>query len=305
VTNPCADGFSCFAQDKCDPQAFCSQTCTTDLDCPANYWCETTTDSTGKSQQVCTPRGRCDPCATDDACQATYLQSDYVCAHDNIGGRFCAETCNTTNDCLKPYNAELASGATEYLGDFETCQQDGTSSRQVCTPLTGACHGKSAISEISGNGQVCSPCRLGIPSDCSAATQAGCTIGSGANQACYPCLSGQTSDCSFSEFCHAVTVPGEEYCSQPCFVGLSYPGSSGAGNYSGDTCPANSYCFFGGPGSLGDIMYAAFENGATGCGPCVGASNGTCDCQISIPGTCDADPQYLGDTCYPTPSTSN
>jgi hypothetical protein len=300
--NPCASGFSCFSFYKCDPYAVCSAGCKSDVDCPASYFCATFNDSHGNpAPSVCAPRSRCDACATDDACQATTLTSTYLCAHDDIGGRFCAKPCNSDADCLKPYNAEDSSGNTFFLGHFETCQADPVSKLKVCTPSQGACHGKSGVAAITTEGGLCAACRPGVPGDCAAPSDTaakGCLLTGGSGPgACFPCPSGAASDCTMDTFCHEVTTPGESYCSQNCFVDMSL--NSSGYSFSHDTCPTGMYCFFGGPGVLGDLAYSGCNNGDQGCCGCL-QTGGACNCGLQVPGLCTADSKYEGDTCYPT-----
>ena len=92
---------------------------------------------------------------TDDACQSTTAQALYVCAHDNVGGRFCAEPCNSDSDCLKPYNAQTLSGNEEFLGHFEKCVTDPLSGIASCAACTAA--------DVTDGGGSCTPLVLPTP----------------------------------------------------------------------------------------------------------------------------------------------
>jgi hypothetical protein len=147
--SPCAkdEGFFCYAVDgtKCSAEAACTRVCETDADCPYNFFCgENTVDKV--KTKACLKRERCSDCLFDDECP-----NGFSCVEDDIGGRFCGQRCNVDDDCLKP-----AKG-----GDpFENCVNN------ICTPVTGACHGKSVLPAITTENSLCSPCRVGVPSDC-------------------------------------------------------------------------------------------------------------------------------------------
>jgi hypothetical protein len=279
--SPCATGFTCasevvflqtgtIASAKCDPNALCTKDCMSDLDCPANFYCagaiQTYADGgVGPEQHMCAPRQRCDPCATDDACNdvggAGGVPGDYICAHDNVGGRYCAKTCNSNSDCLHPYVGQSSNGNVDY-GAFETCQTD-SSGTKVCTPTTGACHGKSAVSTITANDGVCSPCRPGFPQDC------------GEHEACLENSYGEwdcTTGCLLT-----LTVTTNQNTASLC----EYDNNNNVvcWDYGTDTCPTGTYCFFG-----------------TEVDPGPGAGSCANGCQAQ--GICTADPSYQAQTCY-------
>jgi hypothetical protein len=125
---------------------------------------------------------------------------------------------------------------------FERCIDDPGGHGRVCAPSDGFCHGPSALASQSGDGQVCSWCRAGIPSDCAVGT------------------------------CFEDVLSSERFCTTPCTVLVTSNGGLGE---SGDTCPAGTYCFFGGfdPGC-----------GVAGC---------------TVMGVCTGDPTYRFLSCYP------
>jgi hypothetical protein len=205
----CADGFSCHAFDamfgeeiRCNARAFCTKGCAGDRECPPDFFCGQDTPQSAKS---CLRRAACDACATDDQCPASH-----VCAllADRTHG--CLKRCETNNDCLKPVK-DGESGA--FVGErFEACAEEPDGKGKVCMPTAGRCKGTSVIASITGEGQVCSPCRVGHP-----------------------------EDCSEGHFCIVSSGSGERFCSKPCQLGLSRT-SSGFGINS-DSCPDGSFCF--------------------------------------------------------------
>ena len=151
--NPCAAGFTCFATLKCDPDAYCTKSCTMDLDCPASMFCATLKDGS----QTCLKRAYCNDCAVDDQCPTSY-----VCVAAAAGGRYCAKSCATDADCPRPLTGNY----------FERCL--GSDRGAACQPApadsgTGPaapCHGPSILPGITGMGGVCANCRPGVPTDC-------------------------------------------------------------------------------------------------------------------------------------------
>jgi hypothetical protein len=195
-TSPCADGFTCLADTKCDPGAVCTRGCASDADCPPTMFCDATPQ--------CRPRTACSPCMTDDQCG-----SGSRCATDAHGGRFCGPVCASDADCPQP-QADL-SGAMP--SPFEHCVADPGGHGKVCEPADGFCHGPSAVTAQTGDGQVCSWCRAGLPGDCA--------VGS-----CFELLT------------------KERFCSVPCTVSVHWTGTQYT--TSNDTCPTGTYCYFGG-----------------------------------------------------------
>jgi len=132
--SPCASGFSCNNDQKCDPTATCTHACSGDTDCPPTMFCDDT--------QTCRTRGACSPCAIDDQCGP-----DARCATDTTGTKFCGKTCAADSDC--PLPATDVNGVAT-ASRFERCIGG------VCRPTSGACH---------GDGSLCTWCRSGM-SDC-------------------------------------------------------------------------------------------------------------------------------------------
>ncbi len=206
--NSCADGFSCHAYDaqfreeiRCNARAYCTKGCEADRDCPPDFFCGRDSAQAPKS---CLRRAACDQCATDDQCPPSH-----ICAQLADLSHACLKRCEAASDCLKPAK-DGDSGA--YVGKpFEVCAEDRDGKGKVCTPTSGRCHGASAIPSITGDGQVCSPCR-----------------------------EGHTEDCAPNHLC-LTTSTGERLCTTPCQLGLSQ--SNGRFSVTSDTCPSGSFCF--------------------------------------------------------------
>lgn len=224
--NPCAAGFSCLASYalygsdqpgapgiylpvECDPEAFCTMGCASDVDCPTTMFCGTDRgDPSDKSddRKVCLPRASCTPCATDDQCPF----SSY-CVQGEDGDRFCARSCAQSADCLK---AEKDQDGNPMFEAFEVCAADrGDSNRTVCQPATGRCFGKSTV-ETQPDGGICSACRPNQKGDC----------GDG-----FGCIE---------------SPQGEWFCSANCSVKLTKVGEKYT--LSADTCPEDTFCYTGG-----------------------------------------------------------
>lgn len=187
--------------------------------------------------RTCLKRGACQPCGADDQCP-----SGHVCATLEGGERYCAKTCVAAGDCLKP-NRDSDSG--NFIGaPFEVCSEDPGGKGKVCAPAGGACHGESKLTGAAKAAGICSPCRVGHPEDCAAPGT------------CFEDTS------------------GERFCTGGCKATLAQ-GSSGY-NITKDTCPAGSFCFFGGG--------AALQGCGAGC---------------TVQGLCTADPGYANATCHP------
>jgi hypothetical protein len=211
--SPCGTAFHCLATAKCDADAYCSKECAGDRDCPPAFFCGWNgpkTDATTK--RYCFKRGSCAPCLVDDQCGA-----DAACNLDPNGVGYCAKACSGAGDCLKPFKqVDESTGRVTVYPPFEECATDAYGREQkVCAPAKGVCFGPSTLGAIHGDGQVCSPCRFGLPDDCASGLR---------------CLDVGT---------------GERFCSQSCKIKLV---QDAAGNYGlrDDNCPTGSFCFFGG-----------------------------------------------------------
>jgi hypothetical protein len=214
--NPCAPGYACEAEVKCDPAAVCTATCGADPDCPPTMFCGTT--AAGKRR--CLVRQSCSRCVVDDQCG-----DGARCATDARGERYCARACTSDADCPPPQANEAGMAPQP----FEQCVADAGGKGLVCQPSNGFCHGPSALASQVGDGQLCSGCRVGEPADCAVGTcfddafsterfcSQACTIDYVWNGSAYDV----TDRCPSGTYC----FHGSEVCAPP--GDCSYPGECG------------------------------------------------------------------------------
>jgi hypothetical protein len=183
--SPCAAGFMCDAQTKCDPDAVCTRACALDTDCPPTMRCASDTHR-------CAMRDACSPCAIDDQCGP-----DAKCVADPHGERYCAATCAGDIDCLQPFGDERGTPQ-----PFQRCVAG------ACQPVSGFCH---------GDGGICAGCRPSESGDCAAGTTcfesyAGerfCTIACTATYHWNGTAYDITDDCPTSSYCSSGAQPCE------------------------------------------------------------------------------------------------
>jgi hypothetical protein len=259
--SPCAGGFSCRSSLKCDPDAYCTKGCASEIDCPPTMFCgadsgpDCMDDTDCRGDRTCMPvpggggaikvcqgpliclkRVACSSCATQDQCGG-----GLICAADAGGARFCGKPCNTADDCPKPANDNTTMNPSG--SPFETCVPAGAGLvGKVCAPTVGSCHGPSPLKALSGKQDTfCSWCRVGMPSDC------------------------QEGYCIEEQFTK------ERFCTQRCTVHLTKSGNTY--RVSSDPCATGTVCFVGVPQTCGSA----------------------CDAT----GVCGGDPSYADLTCYP------
>jgi hypothetical protein len=194
----------CLASAMCDPRAVCTKPCAADPDCPPPMFCGALADQT----RLCMSRVPCSDCAIDDQCPA-----GQVCAANAGGERACQRTCASQADCPR---AEADGDGGPLGAPPFVCAAPPQGSTKVCTPASGSCHGASAIPTIQGDGQVCSGCRVGVPSDCATGL-----------------------------VCYTDPFSTESFCTEKCPVQVL------GTMVSGDTCPAGSFCAVGDPAMYG------------------------------------------------------
>lgn len=97
-------GFVCIGRVG-DPDAYCSKSpCTTDADCPGNYWCQTVERANGP-QKACIRRSFCAPADSVTECN----DADATFGRDEQGNGWCLKSCSGAdpnscgggNGCLK------------------------------------------------------------------------------------------------------------------------------------------------------------------------------------------------------------
>ncbi len=138
-----AQGFTCFAQNPVDGEAYCTRACEKDTDCAAGLFCGTVNDSPSAEAgsregtgtiKVCQKRAYGSPCNATVDCGG-----GLICIPDDSGKRFCTSKCTTDNNCtVDAFCGDRAGGA-------------------VCYPNAGV---------LVGDGNFCSPCRSDL--DCAA-----------------------------------------------------------------------------------------------------------------------------------------
>jgi hypothetical protein len=138
----------------------------------------------------------------------------------------CTRTCASQSDCPTPESDSLGDAGVLGKPPF-TCGSPTPGGPKVCAPSSGRCHGASTIASISGDGQVCSGCRAGVPSDCA------------------PGL-----------FCVFDAHSTERFCSEACTVTVD-----NTTNTTTDTCPTGTYCFVG--SSIGCTTTCTFYGGCS------------------------------------------
>ena len=129
-----AAGFTCLGAGVGDSDAYCSSSCRADDDCPQGFFCDSVSDSSGKSSLYCVRRRFCAPCSTDADCLSVAGQ---ICAADQSGERICTKLCDTEVDSCPWGNATVCRVWDEELG------------QATCGHRYGSCHGK---------GKGCEPC---------------------------------------------------------------------------------------------------------------------------------------------------
>jgi hypothetical protein len=163
----CAGGYACVSIRDSDPYAYCTTACTTDRNCPPQYFCGT---EMGDPQLKCLKREFCAPCELDEQCQNEVFP-DGVCADDGSGVKTCSKGCDPKGETCPPVFACTGSGADSH-----------------CTHKSGAC---------TGDGSMCAPCLQ--DADCSQTTGSRCIrlYFSGEHFCSPPCGAG----CPAGSFC--------------------------------------------------------------------------------------------------------
>ena len=127
----CTGGNRCRSRGRDDVQAFCSNNCESDRDCPKQWHC-----AVGPADErvaYCQPRGFCDACNVDDDCRTSQDQ----CIQGDDGLKFCSFVCDPdpgSSSC--PIDSE--------------CREVAGHGFQ-CVPFAGGC---------TGDGGLCQPCRF-------------------------------------------------------------------------------------------------------------------------------------------------
>jgi hypothetical protein len=142
--NDCATDFICLDSGTLDPDAYCSQTCTTNRNCPPQMYC----GEYSAGNFYCMPRVFCDSCDMDTHCD---YQTDKCLAAsraENEGERYCsiqcdidiADSCVVNSTCKEAFYCETLSA---WVDDCTDCTNAGCSSAAPpvyqCFMNIGAC----------------------------------------------------------------------------------------------------------------------------------------------------------------------
>jgi len=159
----CADGYTCVRRTEDpgdDPEAFCSRSCLTDIDCPGSMSCRRTHHPGESSTTLrCVERDYCERCAYDSQCPA----GDLCVSNDSarVEGRYCSRvcdperpvsTCPTDASCHEALWCEADRSWVSdcsHCSDEESCD-NAESPRYQCFEDYGACYGNGS--------DYCSPC---------------------------------------------------------------------------------------------------------------------------------------------------
>lgn len=245
----CDDDFVCMSRTEDpadDPYAYCTDSCRTELECPADMTCRRTQRG-GRSESVlrCVPRDFCEHCSYDGQCG---VAEDKCVSQDPMQGigRYCSQTCDIESPvttCATDASCQEAMWCApdrswvpdcEWCSDPDECDSQEDDPVYQCFKDYGAC---------AGNGEdYCAPCHV-------------------------------DGDCPDGGFCAHDFYQRNSYCTEPCPDGedggcpyehacWSYPDEDEAWQ----CVPRNGSC-------------SVPSNGVTACYPC----NGYGDC---ISGQC-------------------
>ncbi len=243
TTTVCDDdaGFFCIGGGVGDLDAYCTTSCTTDVDCPTGLLCESVSatpceavcDSSGDpsnpecvptseigdgkeyrcgiaglEHNICVKRRFCAPCETDSDCRAV---PGLICAQDQGGEKICTQTCDEAlNSC--PWGNAAICGVWDDERGVATCAH-----------RFGACH---------GSGAPCEPCYV-------------------------------DRDCGSTGLCYGSSFTGERYCIDLTLTCSCQGESVSGGVCEGGGCPDT-------PGGLRMLCYVGAAPSNPGI--CLGAN---------------------------------
>lgn len=166
-TGSCPDDMTCTGG-AFEASARCTDSCTTDMDCPMDMQCDEGFD--GKKR--CIARRFCSECLHDGNCPP-----DHMCVTEN-GASFCTKTCRK--------------GSTECPA-YAECKDVG--GKAVCVHKSGKCR---------ADGKLCDPCTA--TADCDASNDAACvTFNVSEEPFCGKKCTG-SADCGTGYRCYAVST---------------------------------------------------------------------------------------------------
>ncbi len=255
--NDCASGYTCIGlgENIGDPDAYCSETCTADADCPPDMLCREDADGS----HYCVRRGLCESCSFDAQCgfenekcvsadpsvapdtaycsTACDPDSNHSCPLDTtcMEAFFCEDSGTWVEDCDQCTGTCGALGAATYqcFHDYGACSGDG----ELCSPClhSGQCDTGLCLTGFSSNNRTCSePCDshnqcpdnyfcvqvTGQANQCVPRTGS-CTEPSGGKDYCDYCNdAGQTDPISACMRGWCLPLGGIPHCLNDCGAGL-------------------------------------------------------------------------------------
>ena len=226
----CDDGFICLTRTEDavdDPYAFCTDSCRTELECPADMTCRRT-QRVGSVEATfrCVPRVYCERCSYDGQCGST---ADKCVSRDPARGegRYCSQTCDiespvttcpTDNSC---HEALWCAPDRSWVADCEWCSDpdecDSLEDGPVyqCFSDYGACAGEGEDDDY------CAPCFV----------DADCPVGGHCQYDFYqrnafctaPCPDGESGGCEYEHACWSFPDEDEEWQCVPRSGSCSIP----------------------------------------------------------------------------------
>jgi hypothetical protein len=127
-------GFVCLGAGVGDLDAYCSGSCSGDVDCPAGFFCDLVRGENDQTENRCVRRSFCAPCETDVDCLAL---PDGICARDPSGEKTCTRRCDP------------AAGSCPWGNAAECGVFDPDVGAPTCAHRFGSC---------KGTGKSCEPC---------------------------------------------------------------------------------------------------------------------------------------------------
>ena len=212
----CATGYTCRGLGSAvgDPDAYCTETCAADADCPPDMLCR----ADEGDDPVCVRRMFCEGCSFDGQCgfeNQKCVSADPTVAAGAAGVAYCSTACDPEDEYTCPLDSTCAEAF--YCDDTGSWVQDCQDCDGECGPVgitTYQCfHDYGAC---SGEGELCSPCLHSGECDTGL-----CLTGfSSSNRTCSAPCDGN-NQCPDEYFCVQVTghpnqcIPRTGSCTEP------------------------------------------------------------------------------------------
>ena len=181
-SEPCEADYICIKDGEEDAYSYCTEECTSDLQCPPGMFCGETMVAGGTLVEVCLRREFCEPCDFDGQCG--FFPDKCVSVGDSGEVGFCStacdpdrsDTCPVDNTCLQAFFCESLG---LWVSDCAHCEgqcDPGEVESYQCFQDLGGC---------IGDGGLCSPCK-------------------------------HTGHCEEGGACLTMSTNGLKFCSAPC-----------------------------------------------------------------------------------------